>query len=238
MLSAIVWVFIAVMTVLVMISVLVLAVFPFNRQRRLSHAMGFWWADVIIGLNPFWSLEISGLEHVDPRGTYVLIANHESMADIVLLYKAHIQFKWLAKKSLFEIPVFGWCMSLMGYIPLRRDEHSSIKNAYFQAARWLKDGMSVLFFPEGTRSSDGTVNPFKNGAFKLAIEEGMPILPIYIEGSRNLIQRGSWIFNSHAGCRLNILAPIKTKNFKPEDFHILRDQVREKLQSVSQKTSP
>jgi len=236
--SAIVWVFIGIMTVLVMISVLLLALFPFDRQRRASHAVGFWWAEAIVGLNPFWNVEISGLEHVDPRKTYVLIANHESMADIVLLYKTHLQFKWVAKKSLFKIPVFGWCMSLMKYVPLSRDEHGSIKAAYFQAARWLKDGMSVLFFPEGTRSRDGRISQFKNGAFKLAIEEGRPVLPIYIGGSRNLIQRGSWVFNSRAVCRLKILAPIGTTGLKPEEFSHLRDEVREKLQNISEKNSP
>ncbi|MDD5506687.1 MAG: lysophospholipid acyltransferase family protein [Candidatus Omnitrophica bacterium] len=230
-LSVFVWVMTAFMTVLVYLAVLFIALFlfPFDRKRKFAHAQGYWWAGAIIGLNPFWKLSIEGLEHIDPQKTYVIVANHQSLADIAMVYKIHIQFKWVAKDILFRIPVFGWSMSGMRYIRLVRGSHGSIKDVYRQAAYWLREGVSVLFFPEGTRSTTDQMNNFKNGAFKLAIKEKKPILPIRIEGSRDVIPRGSWIFKTRAECRLTVLPEIDTQVFEPEDFALLRDKVRNSL---------
>jgi len=208
---------------------IILFLLPFDKKRKLAHAQGFWWADVIVGLNPFWHLDISGLEHIDPRKTYVIVANHQSVADIVIVYKTHIQFKWIAKESLFKIPIFGGCLSLAGHIPLARGELSSIRDAYEVAGEWLRKGISVLFFPEGTRSDSGHINPFKNGAFKLAIKEKKPILPIYIGGSRNVIPRGSWIFKSNVNGTLRVLPEIDTSKFTPEDYERLRDETHARI---------
>lgn len=230
-LSVFVWIMTAFMTVLVYLAVLfiTLFLFPFDRKRKLAHSQGYWWAAGIIGFNPFWKLEVRGLEHIDPQKTYVVVANHQSLADIAMVYKTHMQFKWVAKDILFKIPVFGWCMSGMRYIRLVRGSHGSIKNVYRQAAYWLREGVSVLFFPEGTRSTTDQMNDFKNGAFKLAIKEKKFILPIRIEGSRDVIPRGSWIFKTRAECRLTVLPEIDTAEYGPADFALLRDRVRESL---------
>jgi len=230
-LSIFIWLFIALMTVLVFLASLFITVFlfPFDRKRKLVHAQGFWWADAIMGFSPFWDLEIGGLENIDPQQTYVLVGNHQSMADIVVVYRTRVQFKWMAKDILFRIPVFGWTMMLMKYIRLSRGAHGSIKDAYQEASQWLRKGVSVLFFPEGTRSTTNQLNPFKNGAFKLAIQEKKPILPIRIDGAREILARGSWIFNTGLHCRLTVLPAIETQGFGPEDFTKLRDLVREKL---------
>ncbi|MCK9604093.1 MAG: 1-acyl-sn-glycerol-3-phosphate acyltransferase [Candidatus Omnitrophica bacterium] len=212
--------------------VLTILLFPFDKKRKLAHAQGFWWADILVSLNPFWSVKLSGLENIDPRKTYVIIANHQSLADIVMLYKTHAQFKWVAKEDLFRIPVFGWCMSRMKYIKLMRGEYASIKDVYQQASDWLNKGISVLFFPEGTRSATNQMNPFKNGAFKLAIKEQKPILPIYIGGTKDIIPRGSWVFRTKASCKLVVLPAIDTAGFHPEDFIKLKDIVREKLMAA------
>lgn len=227
-LSILFWVITAVMTVLVFLAVLLLAVFisPFDRKRKIAHAQGFWWADAITGLNPFWKFTIDGLEQVDPKKTYVIVVNHQSLVDIIMLYKTHLQFKWVAKDVLFKIPVFGWCMSCMKYIKLARGEYGSIKNTYRETVQWLRDGVSVLFFPEGTRSLTDQISDFKNGAFKLAIKEKKPVLAIRIEGSRNIIPKGSWILKPQASCRLTVLPEIDTCAFEPKDFSSLRDKVR------------
>lgn len=231
-LSILFWVVTAVTTTLVFLSALFIRVFlfPFDKKREMAHTQGFWWSDAIIGLNPFLSFTVDGLERIGPGKTYVIVANHQSFADIIILYKTRIQFKWVAKESLFNIPIFGWCMSLMSYIRLRRGAYGSIKDAYREAAGWLRQGISVLFFPEGTRSIDGRLNNFKNGAFKLAIQEKKPILPIRIEGSHEIIPRGSWIFKSRSTCRLTILPEIDTEGFSPEDFATLREKTREAIQ--------
>jgi len=224
--SIFIWALTALMTLLVFLAILFIMLFllPFDKKRRIVHAQGFWWADVIMGLNPFWHFKISGLEHIDPRKTYVIVANHQSIADIVIVYKTRMQFKWVAKESLFKIPVFGWCMSRTKHIRLARGEYSSVRDVYEQAAEWLQRGVSVLFFPEGTRSTTERINTFKSGAFKLAIKEKKPILPICIKGSRDLIPRGSWIFKSNASCKLKVLPEIDTTAFSSEDFDRLRDE--------------
>jgi len=203
--------------------------FPFDRKRKLAHALGFWWADCLVVANPFWNISIKGLENIDKHKTYVLVANHQSLADIVIVYKTHMQFKWVAKDELFKVPVFGWCMSAMKYIRLSRGELGSIRGVYDEAAGWLKKGVSVLFFPEGTRSTSGGISPFKNGAFKLAIKEAKPILPIYLEGTADIISRGSWIFKGRADSSLKVLPAVETDKYQPEDFVRLREIVRQRL---------
>ena len=117
----------------------------------------------------------------------------------------------------------------MKYIKLDRGDYSSIKKVYQEASEWLKKGVSVLFFPEGTRSTTGQMNPFKNGAFKLAIKEKKPILPIYIGGTGGIVPRGSWVFKAKANCKLVVLPAIDTSGFGPQDFSRLRDMVRDKI---------
>ncbi len=234
-LSLFFWLMAVIMTLGVFFADLFIVVFlyPFDRKRKMCHAQGFWWADVLIWVNPFWSLEIRGLENIDPHKTYIVIANHESLVDIVIVYKTRMQFKWVAKASLFDIPIFGWCMKRMKYMKLQRGAYSSIKQVYETAGDWLRQGVSVLFFPEGTRRVTEEMNPFKGGAFKLAIKEHVPILPIYIGGSREVIPRGSWIFKAKAACKMYVLPEVDTSGFGPEDFGKLRDIVREKIIAAS-----
>ncbi len=233
-LSIILWIITAILTLGVFLAVLILAVptFLFDRKGKLSHAQGFWWADAIAASNPFLNITIRGLEHINPRKAYVVVSNHQSFADIVMLYKTHMQFKWVAKESLFRVPVFGWCMSAMKYIRLSRGEFGSIKKTYREAAQWLRKGVSVLFFPEGTRSVTEDMSAFKNGAFKLAIKEKKPILPIRIDGGREIIAPGSWIFKARASCNLTVLPEIDTSTFSPKDFAALRDMVRGALHAA------
>jgi len=208
---------------------IVIITFPFDKKRKLAHAQCFWWSDCVIKLNPYWRLRVEGLENIDHRQTYVVIANHQSMADIAVLYQTRMQFKWVSKKSLFNVPFIGWCLSLTKHIKLERGEFSSIKQVYREAAEWLRKDMSVLFFPEGTRSDTGQMNVFQNGAFKLAIKEKKPILPIRIRGTRNAIPKGSWVFKTEVDATLTVLPPIATAALNPADFNGLRDMVFDRI---------
>ncbi len=225
--SVIVWIITIIVTLLAFFCVLfiVIFLFPFDRKRKLAHMQAFWWSDCIVGANPFWKVVIEGKENIDRKKTYVIVANHQSMADILIVYKTHLQFKWVAKESLFRIPVFGWCLSMLKYIRLSRGEYGSIKTMYRQAAYWLRNGVSVFFFPEGTRVTTGKIGDFKNGAFKLAIKEKVPILPLRIEGSDKVILSGGWIFKTRVSCRLTVLPAIDTSGYDLEDFPLLRDRV-------------
>ncbi|MFH1191618.1 MAG: lysophospholipid acyltransferase family protein, partial [Candidatus Omnitrophota bacterium] len=208
--------------------------FPFDHRKKLTHVQCFWWSDLLISFNPYWSIKASGLENIDPKKTYVIIANHQSMVDIVALYQTKMQFKWVAKASLFKIPFIGWCLSLIKHIRLTRGDFSSIKKIYHEASCWLRKDMSVLFFPEGTRSSSDEMGEFQNGAFKLAIKEKKPILPICLKGTHAAIPKGSWIFKTKVRAKVIVLEPIATDGYGAADFALLRDTVRSRIQEALQ----
>lgn len=206
--------------------------FPFDKQRRFVHAQCFWWSDFVIGMNPYWKVSVSGLENIDKKKTYVIIANHQSLADIIVLYKIRAQFKWVAKESLFKVPFLGWNLSLAKHVRLSRGNLGSIKKVYREAAQWLRSGMSVLFFPEGTRSETNEMRDFQNGAFKLAIKEKVPILPIALTGTGSAIPKGSWIFDSKTAASLTVFPPIETSAFEARDFEALKQLVRSRMQTA------
>jgi len=230
LISAAIWAAESVLLVILFFAMLLSAVImPFDKKRALAHAQCFWWCDAAVKLNPYWKLVVEGLENIDPRRTYVVVVNHQSLADIAVLYKTRMQFKWVAKASLFRVPVLGWNMSLARHIKLTRGKFSSIKKVYREAAGWLRNDVSVLFFPEGTRSDTNEIKEFQNGAFKLAIKEKRPVLPISIEGTRDVIPKGSWVFNNKVSSRIRVFPPVETDTFQPGDFARLRDTVRATL---------
>ncbi|MFH0913392.1 MAG: lysophospholipid acyltransferase family protein [Candidatus Omnitrophota bacterium] len=229
--SVIIWA-VGILLIVVLFFVMVflfMILYPFDRKRKVVHAQCFWWTDAMTALNPYWDVKVSGLENIDHHQAYVVVSNHQSLADIVLMYKTKMQFKWVAKESLFKIPVLGWNMMLARHIRLRRGDFSSIKKAYREAGEWLRNGISVVFFPEGTRSDNHEIGRFQNGAFKLAIKEKVPILPVVIEGTKNAIPKGSWLFTTKISCVIKALVPIDTSSFLPQDFVRLRELTREQL---------
>lgn len=234
-LSVAIWIFGAFLTVLLYLAMLffVIILYPFDKKRKVAHAQCYWWSDILISLNPGWRMDISGLENIEKKRTYVIVANHQSLADIIILYQIKTQFKWVAKESLFNIPFLGWCMTLAKHIKLERGKLASIKKVYREAAEWLRKDMSVLFFPEGTRSETDRMNEFQNGAFKLAIKEKRPVLPVLIKGTRDAIPKHGREFAANIHCVLKVLPPIDTSVFGPGDFERLRDEARAKLEAAS-----
>lgn len=231
------WIMTGILTLVVFLGALFCAtvLYPFDQKRKLAHTLGFWWSDCLGVMNPFWALKIDGLENIDHNKAYIMVANHQSMADIVIVYKTHVQFKWVAKDALYRIPVFGWTMMLMKYMRLSRGELGSIKDVYDRAGEWLRDGVSVLFFPEGTRVISEEMGPFKNGAFKLAVKEHVPILPLYIAGARETMERGSWVFKGRVDCLLRVLPAVDTASYGTRDFTRLRDDIRNRLLAEREK---
>ena len=203
--------------------------YPFDRKRKIVHAQCFWWTDVVTALNPYWDVKIGGLENIDHKKTYVVVSNHQSLADIVLMYKTKMQFKWVAKESLFKIPILGWNMLLARHIQLKRGNFSSIKKVYKEAGEWLRKKVSVVFFPEGTRSDNDGIGEFQNGAFKLAIKEAVPILPILIQGTKDAIPKGSWKFTTKTCCVIKVFPPIETRGLLSSDYIRLRELTKAQL---------
>ena len=234
LLSIGIWVAGTLLTVILFFADLFLTiVLPWDKKRKAVHAQCFWWSEALIHLNPYWSITTSGLKNIDHNKTYVIVANHQSIADIIVLYKIRMQFKWVAKEGILKVPFLGWCLYLGKHIRLSRRNFGSIRTVYRKAAEWLRGGMSVAFFPEGTRSNTDEMNSFQNGAFKLAIKEKIPILPVAISGTREAIPKGDWIFKKKVAGQITVLPAIETRDFKPGDFANLRDIVRDRIKEAS-----
>jgi len=196
---------------------------PFDRNRTAPGRALRLIAVLISKLCPLWRLEIENGKR--PAKTFVAVANHESMLDIFLISHVGWEMKWVAKESIFQIPVFGWLFKLSGDIPVQRDDRDSGTAALATAERYLKNGMPVMFFPEGTRSKTDELRPFKLGAFKAAIRAGVPILPIAVHGTRDGMPVGSpWIRRARA--RGVVLPPVETKGLTEADAGALADQVK------------
>jgi 1-acyl-sn-glycerol-3-phosphate acyltransferase len=176
--------------------------------------------------NPAWRLHISGEMISDPRRPYVVVSNHQSMADIPLISNLPWEMKWMGKAELFKLPVIGWMMQLSGDIAVDRKNARSGAQALIKAQRYLEQKCSVIIFPEGTRTFDGRVRQFTDGAFHLAIRAKTPILPLVIEGSRDCIPKNSWQFGKPSEVFLKILPPVETSSMSIEDVPALRDNVR------------
>jgi 1-acyl-sn-glycerol-3-phosphate acyltransferase len=183
------------------------------------------WARVILkGLGV--TLSVEGREHLDPAQPYVYACNHLSHVDPPSCYLAlpgHLRLA--AKKSLFQIPVFGWALHRSGQIPIDRSDAQSAQTKLNANVEAIKTRISVLLFPEGTRSDDGTLQPFKKGAAVLAIQAQVPIVPMAIAGSREILPKG---FNAiHGGTvRIRIGTPIPTRGMSLEERGALTERVR------------
>lgn len=182
--SALYWGFVLVSAaVMFPIAVVVWAVtLPFDRRRVVLHLFTSFWAALYTWISP-WSVAVIGRENIDPKRTYVMVANHNSVVDIFVLYRLFAHFKWVSKIENFKIPSIGWNMTLNGYVPLRRGDRESVVRMLAQCESLLRAGNSVMMFPEGTRSMTGELKPFKPGAFELAVRTGLPVLPIAVTGT-------------------------------------------------------
>ena len=147
-------------------------------------------------LNPLWSFRVDerGGPPPAPSRPTVVVVNHASMSDVLLLAHLPWEMKWLGKQANFQIPFAGWCMWLAGHVAVRRGDRASGEAAMAACARWLGSGVPVLIFPEGTRSEDGALQELKDGAFRLAIDAGADMLPCWIEGTRAALPKGTWLF--------------------------------------------
>jgi 1-acyl-sn-glycerol-3-phosphate acyltransferase len=182
--------------------------------------------DALLWVNPAWRLHISGETVTDPRNPYVVVSNHQSLADIPLISNLPWEMKWMGKEELFKIPIIGWMMHLAGDISVNRKNPRSGAQALIKAQRYLEKHCSVMIFPEGTRTLDGRVRSFTDGAFHLAIRAKVPVLPLVIEGSRDCIPKHSWKFGKPSDIYLKVLPPVETASMTIDDVGTLRDNVR------------
>jgi 1-acyl-sn-glycerol-3-phosphate acyltransferase len=226
-LSSVFWVFIVVTSLaLFPVALLVWAVTaPIDRRLRVQHLFTCFWASLYTWLNPAWRVRIEGRERIRPDATYVMVANHQSLLDILVLFRLFTHFKWVSKAELFRIPCIGWNMSLNRYIRLRRGDPTSIGRMMADAELTLAAGSSLMIFPEGTRSVDGRLKPFKHGAFTLALRARAPILPIVVTGTANALPKRGFVLQGRHAIRVRVLPELPYEAFAADSVDALTARV-------------
>lgn len=184
---------------------------------------------VVTKLNPLWKLKLDGIPAGGLQAPCVIVSNHQSLADIPLLSHLPWEMKWVAKRSLFRLPAIGWMMRMAGDIPLDRADVRSGARSLLRAARYLRQGCPVMFFPEGTRSRDGGVGRFHDGAFRLALRERVKVLPVAVDGSHACLPKHSWLFGAARTIRVRVLPAIEVAGFGPDQTEALREAARRSI---------
>jgi 1-acyl-sn-glycerol-3-phosphate acyltransferase len=183
------------------------------------------WARFILAASCI-KVKVIGLSNIDPSMSYIYMSNHQGNVDIPILQAyLPVQFRWLAKAELFKIPVFGYAMGKAGHISIDRSNRKSAFKSLNNAARIIRNGVSVLIFPEGTRSSDGNIRYFKNGGFILAVDSGVPIVPVIIHGLWPLMLKNR-VFVRPGDIVLEIKKPIESADYDRKTKDDLLKKVR------------
>ncbi|HAO20639.1 MAG TPA: 1-acyl-sn-glycerol-3-phosphate acyltransferase [Desulfobacteraceae bacterium] len=197
----------------------------FGEHGNLAHKVANLWAKALLLVSGI-RVKVIGKSNLDPSRAYVYMCNHQSNADIpVLMGCLNVQFRWLAKAELFRIPLFGYAMKRTGAVSIDRSDSRSGLRSFKQAAKTIRDGTSVVIFPEGTRSMDGNISPFKRGGFMLAIEAGVPIVPLILHGTRAVMPK-KHLAITPGDVVLEIRPPIETATYGRKGKVRLSEDVR------------
>ena len=226
--SAYCWVALALLTLVVgSLTIAVCAFVPASRwARRLEMA----WVWTILRASNV-KLTSEGLEHVTPGRSYIVMANHRSMYDIPVLHYLlgrDRDLRWIAKQELQRVPVFGWAYRASRHVAIDRENRVAAIETLRQAAAASREGVTFVIMPEGTRSRSGELLPFKKGGFHLALDTGLPILPVAILGSERLMRKGSWYILAGA-IHVRVRPPIETRGLARDDIDGLAARVREEI---------
>jgi 1-acyl-sn-glycerol-3-phosphate acyltransferase len=208
--------------------ILVLLTLPFERQGRTVHSIGAFWSRVVLALSGV-RVDVRGAENIPSGRPVIFVSNHQGAFDIPALQAfLPVQFRWVAKKSLFRIPVIGWSMSLAGYVGIDRDNPAEAMKNMEEASEKIRKGTSVLVFPEGTRSGSGRLLPFKRGAFVLARKSGVPVVPVAIDGTSGIMRRGGFLIRP-SKVRIKIGRPLDAG---PLDEKELRNRMKREIEGL------
>lgn len=208
-------------------AVALLLTFPFDKQRKVVHELSRALVYMFVMVPPLWKRKIEGLENIEKDKPYVIVINHQSMVDVMMLYLVPMIFRWVSKKEVHRIPFIGRFLMMHGDIAIDRKQGSkAMRKVMEQGKTWLDRGVSVAMFPEGTRSKDGEIHRFKAGAFALAKDAGVAILPVIMEGSSTMI-KPSMMVNWRNEFVIKVLPAISAEQVAATEQNELMEQTRE-----------
>ena len=200
--------------------------YPFDKRRVVVHFISKLITDTVLGI---FGREVIGGENIDPKQAYVIVINHTSMMDIMSLYPLPLVFKWVSKREVYRIPMVGRLLFMHGDIVINRaSTKEAMQLVHTRGMEWLKKGASVSIFPEGTRSKDGEIHNFKAGAFILAKDAEVPILPVVLDGTNNMV-RNRIFMNWKNRIRIKVLPPVSKEEVVARPIKEVMAEVRESM---------
>lgn len=208
-----------------------LIVLPVDRKRTVVHWLLVYESLILSYLIPIWSIKIEGRGKAIKGTTYVVISNHQSLLDILLLNCLRYRYKWISKVELKKVPVIGWYLKMADYIIIDRGNEDSKVEMLERSYNCLKGGISIMIFPEGTRSQDNDIGFFKRGAFQLALQANVPLLPVIIDGTGGILPKHGLIFGSGHEIRIRVLDPVCPENFRTENPESLAMKINSLMKS-------
>jgi 1-acyl-sn-glycerol-3-phosphate acyltransferase len=203
---------------------------PFDRRKVLLHRFTCFWASLYTWANPAWPVVIEHRDRLLRDRACVMVANHLSLLDILVLFRLFTHFKWVSKIENFRVPLIGWNMRLNRYIPLRRGDRTSVVQMMKACEETLEEGNSVMMFPEGTRSMTGRMRSFKTGAFELALKTGRPIQPLVIRGTSNALPKRGFVLQGRHPISIKVLDPIAMEDVNGQSAEDLTLHVRDLIE--------
>jgi 1-acyl-sn-glycerol-3-phosphate acyltransferase len=218
----------------IVISLIGLVVALFGNREETLHRMARLWGKMNLAVAGI-KVRIEGLQRLSSP-PYVFMCNHQSALDIhALLAELPLSFKWIAKRQLFSIPIFGWAIKKAGYISIDRENAREALKAIEKAAMRIRQGMNIIIFPEGTRSADGNLLPFKKGGFTLAFRAAVPVVPIGIYGSSALQPKGSFVPLKKGVIYIEVGEPIALEGMEKSQKARVMDDVRLRIEDLMAK---
>lgn len=213
---------------LIITALLYVATVPFDKRRRVIHETSRFIASGFFRLPIGWHTYKFGLDKLDRTKPYIIVINHNSVFDVPFLYWLKLDFRWVAKKELGRAPIFGQFIAMHGDILVDRGTKKGAVAVMEKGAEWLRRGVCIAMFPEGTRSKDGDIHNFKSGAFALAKDNGVGILPVVMSGTRNLLRKGL-IYNWRHNLGISVLDAVTAEQVAAADEHELMVDIRERM---------
>lgn len=240
--SIIVWIIgICFMVVLFPLTFIIwLVVLPFDKKRIIVHWLLVNQSFILTRIMPVWGIKTKGREKAISGTTYVVISNHQSILDILFINSLRYNYKWISKIENVKLPFLGWYLKMADYITVDRDNEESKAEMLEKSLAYLKNGTSIMLFPEGTRSSDSEIGFFKRGAFQLAIQAGVPILPIVIDGTGGILPKHGLLFRSGNHVKVRVYDPVMPESFEtinPDELaHRFSNMMKEWLTEIREES--